>query len=536
MAHKSDKDSLADLGLAPGVSFEDVKKTYRKLAQALHPDRNKSSGAAESFKVISVAYAQLDKRRAEGRWGSAWTHLAPAAGRPQGSSSRSAAAAPLYTPHPSWRSHYFHHATMIFENGENSAVIKAFFKSYVASAVRAASAKSPLREDLILEISLGYMMFLSIYKNNWSAEDIQAFRVDLSKEMWAWEKRGVVGVLWDAQAHVKKWACAYPFLTEAIDPGTLFCSDKNGRSFSVLDAIATPTGTSLDDGRLAWHREIGEKFKSGVGGAENFEQSRNAAHKAMDARGRPFGVRLMEDRPELFAVYSQAGWINPRHGLYAARGFDFATSLWRSEVPWSAKAELLWGLLGPEGCGKKMAQMPVTAQDAVPALSHMFIEAGRVDDVAAQFQNSAMRRASSNRRRFERLSSASSPALGFGLLAKAAAWASRAPSQHPSVAKAFRAVAKNDIDALRQSLSDVKFEKIAIEEVSFQGVPLAVFIAWKDFYRPGQEEFCSASLDLLKDVMGAAALRVECPQGASAKWWQDRKIEVSPRKPKMSST
>lgn len=536
MAHKSDKDSLADLGLAPGVSFEEVKKTYRKLAQALHPDRNKNAEAPERFKVISVAYAQLDKRHSEGRWSCLWTPEAPAGGH-RGSSGKSApSAAPLYTPHHSWREYAFRHAAMIFDSGENSAVIKAFFKSYVSSAARAASSPSQKRDEIAWEIGRGYMMFLSIYKNNWSSEDIRAFRVDLMREMWAWEKKGVMDVLWDAQSQVKRWVgSAYPFLCDAIDPGTLFCSD-NARSFSILNAIATPGEEMLGESRLAWHREIAVKFTIlGTGGAEKFEQDRNAAHKGMDARGRPFAVRLMEDRPELFVIYLKAGWINPRHELYAARGFDFATSLWRSEVPWSDKAELLWMLLGPEGCGKKMAQMPVTAQDAVPALSRMFVEAGRVDDVAAQFQNSAMRRASLGRRRFERLSSASSPMLGFGFLAKAVAWVSRAPKQAPSVAKAFRAVAKSDIDGLRQSLSDAKFERIAMADMSFQGVPLGVFVAWKNFYRPGQEEFCEAALDLVQTAMGSAALRIEDSQGASAKWWQSRKVEVSPRTPKVGS-
>jgi DnaJ-class molecular chaperone len=55
------------LGVQPGCSDEDVKRSYRKLALEWHPDRNKSSQATAKFKQISEAYEALrneEKRKA----------------------------------------------------------------------------------------------------------------------------------------------------------------------------------------------------------------------------------------------------------------------------------------------------------------------------------------------------------------------------------------------------------------------------------------------------------------------------------------
>jgi curved DNA-binding protein CbpA len=38
------------LGLQKDFSENDLKKSYRKLALLLHPDKNKAPGAAEAFK------------------------------------------------------------------------------------------------------------------------------------------------------------------------------------------------------------------------------------------------------------------------------------------------------------------------------------------------------------------------------------------------------------------------------------------------------------------------------------------------------
>lgn len=50
------KDFHAVLGVEPGVSADDLKKQYRKLAMQHHPDRG---GDEEKFKDINEAYTAL---------------------------------------------------------------------------------------------------------------------------------------------------------------------------------------------------------------------------------------------------------------------------------------------------------------------------------------------------------------------------------------------------------------------------------------------------------------------------------------------
>lgn len=53
------KDYYEVLGVPRDVSPEDLKKAYRKLAHAHHPDVNKDAGAEDRFKEIGEAYATL---------------------------------------------------------------------------------------------------------------------------------------------------------------------------------------------------------------------------------------------------------------------------------------------------------------------------------------------------------------------------------------------------------------------------------------------------------------------------------------------
>ena len=53
------RDYYEVLGVTKESSIDEIKKQYRKLALKFHPDRNKSSDAAEHFKEISEAYAVL---------------------------------------------------------------------------------------------------------------------------------------------------------------------------------------------------------------------------------------------------------------------------------------------------------------------------------------------------------------------------------------------------------------------------------------------------------------------------------------------
>jgi len=49
------------LGVGKDVSENELKKAYRKLALAFHPDKNKAPGASEAFKAIGNAYAVLSE-------------------------------------------------------------------------------------------------------------------------------------------------------------------------------------------------------------------------------------------------------------------------------------------------------------------------------------------------------------------------------------------------------------------------------------------------------------------------------------------
>jgi curved DNA-binding protein CbpA len=59
-------DSLgyyAILGVSQGANFQEIKKSYRKLAKKYHPDRNKSAHAEEIIKKINQAFETLSDRR-----------------------------------------------------------------------------------------------------------------------------------------------------------------------------------------------------------------------------------------------------------------------------------------------------------------------------------------------------------------------------------------------------------------------------------------------------------------------------------------
>ena len=62
-----EKDYYKALGVTKDASAAEIKKTYRKLAQQLHPDKNPGDAAAESrFKEVSEAYdvlSDVEKRK-----------------------------------------------------------------------------------------------------------------------------------------------------------------------------------------------------------------------------------------------------------------------------------------------------------------------------------------------------------------------------------------------------------------------------------------------------------------------------------------
>ena len=69
----SKRDYYETLNVSKGASFEEIKKSYRKLAMEFHPDRNSGNADAEvKFKEISEAYEILkddQKRAAYDRYG-----------------------------------------------------------------------------------------------------------------------------------------------------------------------------------------------------------------------------------------------------------------------------------------------------------------------------------------------------------------------------------------------------------------------------------------------------------------------------------
>jgi molecular chaperone DnaJ len=53
----------AILGVSQDANFQEIKKSYRKLAKKYHPDRNKSPHAEEIIKKINEAFEALSDRR-----------------------------------------------------------------------------------------------------------------------------------------------------------------------------------------------------------------------------------------------------------------------------------------------------------------------------------------------------------------------------------------------------------------------------------------------------------------------------------------
>ncbi|WP_375504124.1 molecular chaperone DnaJ [uncultured Jatrophihabitans sp.] len=80
-----EKDYYKALGVAKDASAADIKKTYRKLAQELHPDKNPGDAAAEGrFKEVSEAYDVLSDPQKRKEYDEARTLFAGGGGFPGG--------------------------------------------------------------------------------------------------------------------------------------------------------------------------------------------------------------------------------------------------------------------------------------------------------------------------------------------------------------------------------------------------------------------------------------------------------------------
>lgn len=79
------RDYYEILGITKSASLDEVKKAYRKLALAWHPDRNKAANAHEKFKEINEAYAVLsDPKKKETYDQFGYAAFQPGAGAGQG--------------------------------------------------------------------------------------------------------------------------------------------------------------------------------------------------------------------------------------------------------------------------------------------------------------------------------------------------------------------------------------------------------------------------------------------------------------------
>lgn len=81
------KDYYKTLGVPRTADEKEIKKTFRKLAQQYHPDKNPGDKAAEArFKEINEAYTVLsdtDKRAKYDKFGAQWEQYERAGGRPE---------------------------------------------------------------------------------------------------------------------------------------------------------------------------------------------------------------------------------------------------------------------------------------------------------------------------------------------------------------------------------------------------------------------------------------------------------------------
>lgn len=56
------KDWIGVLGLVPGSTYEDMTRSYRRIAAQIHPDKCRDPRATDAFKFVTAAHMELDDR------------------------------------------------------------------------------------------------------------------------------------------------------------------------------------------------------------------------------------------------------------------------------------------------------------------------------------------------------------------------------------------------------------------------------------------------------------------------------------------
>lgn len=524
MSERSDAQHLSDLGLAPGTSFEAVKKQYRRLAMSAHPDRTAGASEArrseleEKFKVWSVAYAALERRDQEGRWNEPWTRPNPwEAARPDPRDPRPPGASAGARRSPSAWGFSFEYG-----HGTVPEVAARFFQSYIRAAARVAQGEPGRdRGAGVREIANAYLSVFELY-TGLTRLDLYLFQRAFLKAAWAQETPGVISVLSEACSEVARRARGQDEIIDAVSVAvTLFKPALIHSYFSVLDEIATPRSSgSISASALRFHEEIARHFKPAFSPVEAYEKENADFLK----RQSPllFAQRLLRSRPELFAVYHKAGWLDLNHAIYAERKADIYRELLGCEgVSWATRSATLRQALGLAECARLLASAaPDLAKRAMPSFEAAFMAEGRQDLLPERLWTEAMSQGKRSEALYWQLKRKSVPSW----MGRAAGWLGREPGPAD---RAFQAVAAGQLDRLELALSDFKSSQGSLSELERLGAPLAQFVAWRDAFEPGDEAFCAAALDSIKSRFGVSALRAKDPFGACALDWMSRKISAS---------
>lgn len=504
----TDWECLQSLGLEVGATHAQAKWAYRQLAMLTHPDRTPSKAAEERFKIISTRYAQLENRFNEGRWSTSWGEpQRPRAGvaraaAPAAATRSSASKNPPQQPAGRFQFEYPTH-------GKTADIADAFFNSYLTAAAQLARSGEDVKEGAD-ELARGYLRIFSRYKL--SNADMQLMQWVYLKKAWASEMPGLFSVLSAAsrragelvdEQYAKK-------ISSALDVTVSFFRPSGSAStFSMLNQIAMPRAKASSESQKEFHREVAEIFSKNMAPCEAFELRRDREHRAHD--NRPFAMRLLRDRPELFGIYGQAGWFDLSHELYGRRKMNAIDRVVAAAIPWAAKARPLWDALGADGCAQliNQAKTPKDGWMASKAMEDRLIESGAYEDLAEKFLTSKMQMNKKARASYERIKSAAkSRLLSF--------FVARAGKEAEAV---FGAAASLSLDELRKALLAAKAAQLGSADLAKGGVDVASFIAWGASFDPGQEAFAAKALLSIREIFGDAPMRKVDAFGRNPREW-----------------